>query len=131
MTHIGKVFHLLPDRHLSELVQSFLPGTAERRSLENDKGTRKKSNRLIYRTFLNKQAREVGKIYELQITVEVIHRYLASWQRRSNPAPPVLLVQHITAMLPINTGILWGKGNNVFWCKTSHYNFSKGTAGEG
>jgi len=42
LTHTGKVSHLLPDRRLSELVQSFLPGTAGRHNLGKDKGGRKK-----------------------------------------------------------------------------------------
>lgn len=38
-----------------------------------------------------------------------IHRYLHSWQSRNNPAPPLLLVQHITAVLTISIAILWEK----------------------
>jgi len=73
LTHTGKVSHLLPDRHLSELVQNFLPGTAERHNLGKDKGTRKKKNRLIYKAFvLIKKTNPRSKIYKLQITVKAV-----------------------------------------------------------
>lgn len=57
-----------------------------------------------------------------------IFRFLAG-EKQSSSSSAVGTTHHWSAANKHWNSL--GKGNNVFWCKKSHYNFSKGTAERG